>query len=225
MVNQSISNINKQNLKIISGSNSVVNRDDETEVLLLNLNSKSDMVSKNFGKPSVELESSTSADSDEKASTVGDATPRTSGVQSPSRGGESDQRNRRSTSVMGTNLANIRRAEGVNDTVYEEKVHPSYNSDHSSRAMFILHEKELDMKVGFNDEERLHREFNSSNRSTLDSRTSSSLKKVSNSASDKESNSETDTSSSLNSESEREREERRERRREILAEKAALYMI
>ncbi|KAL6545530.1 hypothetical protein OROGR_009404 [Orobanche gracilis] len=293
MVNQSVISIDKQNLKDISGFNSVVNRDDETEVLL-NLNSKSDTsrgltsdwtellsvpdkkgepgggnlsrsscrvsgiraskkdgkkvgssdsgmnlsavdgrgkkvrnngASKNFGRPSVELESSTSADSDEKASNVGDATPRTSGVQSPSSGGESDQRNRRSTPVIGTNLANIGRAEGVNDTVYEEKVHPSDNSDHSSRTKLIWHEKELDMKVGFNDEEMLHREFNESNRSTLDSRTSSSLKKVSNTPSDKESNSETDTSSSLDSESEREREEMRKRRQEILAERAALKAV
>ncbi|KAL6552494.1 hypothetical protein OROHE_007858 [Orobanche hederae] len=293
MVNQSIINIDKQNLKVISGRNSVVNRDDETEVLL-NPNSKSDTsrgltsdwtellsvpdkkgesgggnlsrsssrvseiraskkdgkkvgssdsgmdlsvvdgrgkkvrnngVSKNFRKPSVELESSTSADSDEKASNVGDATPRTSGVQSPSSGGESDQRNRCSTPVIGTNLANIGRAEGVNDTVYEEKVHPSDNSDHSSRTMLIWHEKELDMKVGLNDGERLHREFNASNRSTLDSRTSSSLKKDSDSPSDKESNSETDTSSSSDSESEREREERRKRRQEILAERAALKAV
>ncbi|KAK6127638.1 hypothetical protein DH2020_038617 [Rehmannia glutinosa] len=179
-------------------------------------------VSKSFGKSNVDVENNNSVDSDDKASSVGDATPRTSSAQSPSSGGEYDQRNGGSTVVIGNaHLANMGRVKGVNDTVDGEKLHPSDDSDSSSRKMSISHEKELDMKVGLNDGERLKREFSASNISMLGSRTSSSVKKVSSSPSDGESNSETDTTLSSDSESEREREERRKRRQQILAERAA----
>ncbi|KAL0464159.1 UNVERIFIED_CONTAM: Golgin candidate 2 [Sesamum latifolium] len=140
-------------------------------------------------KSNVGSENNTSPDSDEKSSNVGDATPRTSSIQSPSSGGELDQRD--------------------ND------------SDNSSLMMPISHERELDMKVGLNDIERLKRGKSGSNESTMNSRTSSAMKKVSSLTSHGESNSETDGSSSSDSESEREREERRKRRQQILAEKAA----
>ncbi|KAK6127622.1 hypothetical protein DH2020_038639 [Rehmannia glutinosa] len=156
-------------------------------------------VSKSF-ESSVDVENSTSVDSDDKASSVGDATPRTSSAQSPSSGGEYDQRNGGSTLVID-------------------------DSDNFSRKMSISHEKELDMKVGLNDGERLKREFSAGNISTLGSRTSSSVKKVSSSPSDRESNSETDSTLSSDSESEREREERRKRRQQILAERAAAKAI
>ncbi|KAK6153979.1 hypothetical protein DH2020_013618 [Rehmannia glutinosa] len=114
-------------------------------------------VSKSF-ESSVDVENSTSVDSDDKASSVGDATPRTSSAQSPSSGGEYDQRNGGSTLVIGnTHLANTGRVKGVNDTVNGEKLHPSDDSDNFSRKMSISHEKELDMKVGLNDGERLKR--------------------------------------------------------------------
>ncbi|KAK6127739.1 hypothetical protein DH2020_038515 [Rehmannia glutinosa] len=155
-------------------------------------------VSKSF-ESSVDVENSTSVDSDDKASSVGDATPRT---QAPSR-----------------------QAVEVN-MIKETVLHPSDDSDNFSRKMSISHEKELDMKVGLNDGERLKREFSAGNISTLGSRTSSSVKKVSSSPSDRESNSETDSTLSSDSESEREREERRKRRQQILAaERAAAKAI
>ncbi|KAI3463701.1 hypothetical protein Pfo_020364 [Paulownia fortunei] len=269
VVNQSIIHSDKRNLKVISRSNSDVNRDDEAA---LNLKSKLNLsrgltdsdwtellsvpdkkgsgggsvsrssnrvsgiralkkdgkkvgnsgpgmnlsvvdgrsekfrnngVLKSSRKSNVELENNTSADSDEKASNVGDATPRTSSVQSPSSGGELDQK----------------------ETCSTLKLHPLDDSDHSSRMMSISHERELDMKVGLNDGERLKRGISASNRSTLGSRTSNYMKKVSSLPSDGESNSETDTTLSSDSESEREREERRKRRQQILAERAAAKAV
>ncbi|KAI3463716.1 hypothetical protein Pfo_020379 [Paulownia fortunei] len=292
VVNQSIIHSDKRNLKVISRSNSDVNRDDEAA---LNLKSKLNLsrgltdsdwtellsvpdkkgsgggsvsrssnrvsgiralkkdgkkvgnsgpgmnlsvvdgrsekfrnngVLKSSRKSNVELENNTSADSDEKASNVGDATPRTSSVQSPSSGGELDQKETSSTLVIdNTNVANMGRIEGVNDILDAEKLHPLDDSDHSSRMMSISHERELDMKVGLNDGERLKRGISASNRSTLGSRTSSYMKKVSSLPSDGESNSETDTTLSSDSESEREREERRKRRQQILAERAAAKAV
>ncbi|KAL0380157.1 UNVERIFIED_CONTAM: hypothetical protein Sangu_0080000 [Sesamum angustifolium] len=113
---------------------------------------------KRSGKSNVGLENNTSPDSDEKSSNVGDATPRTSSIQSPSSGGEMDQRDSNSSIVIGyTNVTNIGRNEGVNDIENGEKLNPIDDSDHSSLMMPISHERELDMKVGLNDIERLKR--------------------------------------------------------------------
>lgn len=183
---------------------------------------RNDGVLKRSGKSNVGLENSTSADSDEKASNVGDVTPRTSSIRSPSSGGEFDQRDSSSSIVIeNTNETNIGRIEGMNDIVDGEKLNPLDDSDHSSLMMPISHERELDRRVGLNDIERLERGMSGSNNSTMSSRTSSAMKKVSSLTSDRESNSETDGTSSSGSESEREREERRKRRQQILAEKAA----
>ncbi|KAL0429547.1 UNVERIFIED_CONTAM: Golgin candidate 2 [Sesamum radiatum] len=173
-------------------------------------------------KSNVGSENNTSPDSDEKSSNVGDATPRTSSIQSPSSGGELDQRDSNSSIVIGyTNVTNIGKIEGMNDIENGEKLNPIDDSDNSSLMKPISHERELDMKVGLNDIERLKRGMSGSNESTVNSRTSSAMKKVSSLTSHGESNSETDGSSSSDSESEREREERRKRRQQILAEKAA----
>ncbi|KAK4414198.1 Golgin candidate 2 [Sesamum alatum] len=181
-----------------------------------------DGVLKRSGKSNVGLEHNTSPDSDEKSSNVGDATPSTSSIQSPSSGGELDQRDSNSSIVIGnTNVTNIGRTEGVNDIENGEKQNPVDNSDNSSLMMPISHERELDMKVGLNDIERLKRGMSGRNESTMNSQTSIVMKKVSSLPGHGESNSETDGSSSSDSESEREREERRKRRQQILAEKAA----
>ncbi|KAK4410819.1 Ras-related protein RABA6b [Sesamum angolense] len=104
---------------------------------------------KRSGKSNVGSENNTSPDSDEKSSNVGDATPRTSSIQSPSSGGEMDQRDSNSSIVIGyTNVTNIGRNEGVNDIENGEKLHPVDDSDRSSLMMPISHERELDMKVG-----------------------------------------------------------------------------
>lgn len=183
-------------------------------------------VLKSSQKSNVGLENNTNADSDEKASNVGDATPRTSSVQSPSSGGESDRRDSTSTPVIDNrSVPNMGRIEGVNDIVDGEKLHLLDDSDTSSQMMSISLERELDMKVGLNDGEGHKTAISGSNRSTIGSRTSSSKKKVSSLPSEGESNSETDTTLSSDSESEREREERRKRRQQILAERAAAKAV
>ncbi|GFP86237.1 golgin candidate 2 [Phtheirospermum japonicum] len=231
-VNQSIINTDKQNLKVISRSNSVVNRDDET-VVSPNPNPKPDIKNSDWTEllsvpdkrgvsgiralknPGIralkkDVKKATNplvVDGGKKVRNNGvsensnsgdsDATPRSSNVQSPSSGGECDQMNGGSTLsiISKPDLADMERVEGVNDTV---------------------NVKELDMKVGMKDGERLKRDLSASNRF---------VKKVSKAPSDRESNSETDSSGSSDSESEREREERRKRRQHILAERAAAKAV
>ncbi|KAL8056646.1 hypothetical protein ABFX02_04G132200 [Erythranthe guttata] len=161
-------------------------------------------VLKSSRKSNGELENNTSADSDEKGSNVGDSTPRTSSAQSPSSGGELDQRDSNSTIAI--------------DDIIDE-------SDNSSRVRSTSRERELDNKVGLSDGKKHKGGISGGVRSTLGSRTSSSMKKVSSLPDDGESNSETDTSSSSDSEREREREERIKRRQQILAERAAAKAI
>ncbi|GER32408.1 Golgin candidate [Striga asiatica] len=172
-------------------------------------------VSKNSKKTNVELENSTSSDFDEKASNVGDVTPRTSSSQSPSSSGESGYMNSGSTLAVGNpKIENMGQVEVLNDSVDGDKV--QNNSDNSWKIMPISRENELDTKVGLDNGERFKRDSSASNRSL------GSVKKASSSPSDGESsNTETDTSSSSDSESEREREERRKRRQQMLAERAA----
>ncbi|KAL7152894.1 hypothetical protein ABFS83_04G128900 [Erythranthe nasuta] len=161
-------------------------------------------VLKSSRKSNGELENNTSADSDEKGSNVGDSTPRTSSAQSPSSGGELDQRDSNSTIAI--------------DDIIDE-------SDNSSRVRSTSRERELDNKVGLSDGKKHKGGISGVDRSTLGSKTSSSMKKVSSLPDDGESNSETDTSSSSDSEREREREERIKRRQQILAERAAAKAI
>ncbi|KAL8474707.1 hypothetical protein ACS0TY_031232 [Phlomoides rotata] len=180
-------------------------------------------VSKSSRKSNVGSDGSTCVGSDEKASS-GDATPRTSSVQSPSSGGESDQRDSMSIPVIGNrSTVNMGKIEGLNDIVDGEELYPLDDFDHSSKKS-ISSERKLDKKVGLNDGERLKKAISGSNRSTFGSRTPSS-KKVSSLPSEEESNSETDSTSSSGSESEREKEERRKRRQQILAERAAAKAI
>lgn len=181
-------------------------------------------VLKSSRKSNVELENNTSADSDEKASNVGDATPRTSSAQSPSSGGEFDQKDSNSVSVTDyTNIEKMGRMKGVNNTVDVEKLHLLDDSERSSGKMSTSRERKLDIKAGLSNGEKHKRGISGADRSRLDPRTSRSTKKVSSLPSDGESNSETDTTSSSDSEREREREreERIKRRQQILAERAA----
>ncbi|KAL7114637.1 hypothetical protein ACP275_04G133700 [Erythranthe tilingii] len=161
-------------------------------------------VLKSSRKSNGELENNTSADSDEKGSNVGDSTPRTSSAQSPSSGGELDQRDSNSTIAI--------------DDIIDD-------SDNSSRVRLTFRERELDNKVGLSDGKKQKGGISGGVRSTLGSRTSSSMNKVSSLPNDGDSNSETDTSSSSDSEREREREERIKRRQQILAERAAAKAI
>ncbi|XP_057770487.1 golgin candidate 2 [Salvia miltiorrhiza] len=176
-------------------------------------------VSKSSRKSNVGSESNTSADSDEKTSIVGDATPRNSSFQSLSSRGESNQT---LTPIFGT--TNLGRVEGVNDIVDGEKLSLLKDSDHSSQMASISLETKLAMKAGLNGSDRLETEISATNRSKIGSRSSSSKKKVLPLPSERDSNSETDTTSS-DSESETEREERRKRKQQILAEKAAAKAI
>lgn len=169
---------------------------------------------KSLRKSNSGMESNSSADRDEKASIVGDATPRNSNVQSPSSGGESDQRDSTPTPMFTT-------VEGLNDIIDGEKLHLVNDADHSSKTMSIS----LDRKVGSNGSDRLKMAISGTNRSKIGSRTSSSKKKVSSLPSEGESDSETDSTSSSDSESEREREERRKMKQQLLAEKAAAKAI
>ncbi|KAH6822201.1 golgin putative 2 [Perilla frutescens var. hirtella] len=180
-------------------------------------------VLKSSRKSNVGLESNISADSDEKINTVGDVTSRNSSVQSPSSGGDSNQRDSTPTPMFGT--TNMGRVEGMNDLVDGEKLHLLNDSDHSSQMTSIALDRKLDMKVGLNGGDKLETAIGGTNRSKISSRTSSSKKKALSLPSEGESNSETDTTSSSESESEREREERRKRRQQILAEKAAAKAI
>ncbi|KAL9170250.1 hypothetical protein ABFS82_04G132600 [Erythranthe guttata] len=161
-------------------------------------------VLKSLRKSNGELENNTSPDSDEKGSNVGDSTPRTSSAQSPSSGGELDQRDSNSTIAI--------------DDIIDD-------SDNSSRVRSTSRERELDNKVGLSDGKKQTGGISGGDRSTLGSRSSSSMKKVSSLPDDGESNSESDTSSSSDSEREREREERIKRRQQILAERAAAKAI
>ncbi|XP_042000185.1 golgin candidate 2-like [Salvia splendens] len=176
-------------------------------------------VLKSSRKSNVGSESNTSADTNEKTSIVGDATPRTISVSS---GGESNERNNMLTPMFGTTKSGT--LEGVNDTVDVEKLILLNDNDPSSQMTSVSLDKKSDMEVELNDSDRPETAISGTISSKIGPRGSSSKKKVLPLPSEVDSNSETDTSSS-DSESEREREERRKRKQQILAEKAAAKAI
>ncbi|KAL1554750.1 golgin candidate 2-like [Salvia divinorum] len=179
-------------------------------------------VLKSSRKSNVGSESNTSADSNERTSVVGDATPRTLSFQSVSSGGESNERDNMLTPIFGTKNLGI--TEGVNDIVDVEKLILLNDNDHSSQMTSVSLDKKLDTEVERNGSDRPEMAIGGTISSKIGSRGSSSKKKVLPLPSEVDSNSETDTSSS-DSESEREREERRKRKQQILAEKAAAKAI
>ncbi|XP_047941282.1 golgin candidate 2 [Salvia hispanica] len=179
-------------------------------------------VLKRSRKSNVGSESNTSADTNEKTSIVGDATPRTISFQSVSSGGESNERNDMLTPMFGTTKSGT--LEGVNDTVDVEKLILLNDNDPSSQMTSVSLDKKSDMEVELNDSDRPETAISGTISSKIGPRGSSSKKKVLPLPSEVDSNSETDTSSS-DSESEREREERRKRKQQILAEKAAAKAI
>ncbi|KAL3818620.1 hypothetical protein ACJIZ3_004525 [Penstemon smallii] len=180
--------------------------------------SRNNVLSKSIKKTNVALENNANTDSEERASNSGGVTPRISDVQSPSSGGDSDQRD-------SNTVTNVGRNEEVNGVTDDVKLHTRDDSDNSSGTISASHERKLDSKVELNDEERLKSGKGGRNGSTVRSKIFSSMKKVPSLPSVGESNSETDTTSSSDSESEREREERRKRRQQILAEKAGAKAV
>ncbi|KAL3640730.1 hypothetical protein CASFOL_015698 [Castilleja foliolosa] len=231
-VNQTIINTDKHNLKVISRSNSVVNRDDEAVVSqnpvpkpdiknsdwteLLSVPDKREVSRiRALKNPGIRaLKKDVKRATNPPVVDVG-KNVRNNGVSENSSSADSDATPRSSTvqsprsggecdqTYGGSTLSIISKSDLANTKNFEG-------------ANDTVNEKELDMKVDMKASEGVKRGLSASN---------TFLKKVSKAPIDRDSNSETDSSGSSDSESEREREERRKRRQQILAERAAAKAV
>ncbi|KAL3639398.1 hypothetical protein CASFOL_017305 [Castilleja foliolosa] len=230
-VNQTIINADKQNLKVISRSNSVVNRDNDTMVSpipdpkphikdsdwteLLSVPDKRGAPEiRALKNPGIRALKKDGKKASNPPVSHGGKKVRSNEVAENSNSADSDVTPRSSSVQSPSSGGESVQTNGIS-TLCITNNSDLANTERVEGMNDTVNEKEMDMKVSM-DSEKVKSDLSAGNRF---------VKKVPKAPSDRESNSETDSSGSSDSESEREREERRKRRQQILAERAAAKAI